>query len=198
MESLLAFGTALGLVAFLEIGDKTQLVTISLATRYPWAPVLAGAIVGLVAATAVGAAIGGLLATTLAPWLPLVKVAGGILFIALGIRTIVQALRQDAKAPEERISKRIRGAFTRTAAFLFLAEFGDKTQLAVIILAATSAAPVSVFAGASLAIALVAVTSVLIGAGLSKVVAAPWVERVSAVLFLAAGVLLILEALDVF
>lgn len=198
MESLLVFGTALGLVAVLEIGDKTQLVTISLAARHPWASVLAGAIVGLVAATAIGAAIGGLLATTLSPWLALVKAAGGILFIALGIRMIMQALRQDAKAPDGPIPKRIRSVFTQTAAFLFLAEFGDKTQLAVIILAATSAAPVSVFAGASLAIALVALTSVVIGAGLSKVVAARWVERVSAALFVTAGVLLILDAFDVF
>ena len=49
MEGLVAFGTALGLIALLELGDKTQMLTISLAARRPWAPVLGGAATGLIA-----------------------------------------------------------------------------------------------------------------------------------------------------
>ncbi len=62
MEGLLPFSAALGLVLLLELGDKTQLATISLVTRHPWAPVWAGASLGLVAVTAVGAALGAALA----------------------------------------------------------------------------------------------------------------------------------------
>src|SRR5207237_9734257 len=90
-----------------------------------------------------------------------------------------------------------RHPFWLTAGFLFLAEVGDKTQIAVIVLAASAAAPISVFAVASLAEALVAVTSVFIGVGLTRALAVRWVEGASTALFLIAGVLLILEALSI-
>jgi Ca2+/H+ antiporter, TMEM165/GDT1 family len=198
VEGLIAFGTALGLIALLEIGDKTQLVTISLATRHPWAKVLAGAAVGLTSATAIGAAIGGALAATLSAWLTILKLGGGVLFIVLGVWTVVQAIRRHRRSEEVPTIAGSRGAFAETAGFLFLAEFGDKTQIAVIILAATYAAPVSVFAGASLAETLIAVTSIVIGAWLSKILTKQWVEMLSTGLFVIAGVLLILEAFSVF
>ena len=75
------------------------------------------------------------------------------------------------------------------------AEFGDKTQLAVIILAASYAAPASVFAGAGLAETVIAVTSVVIGTNLSRFLTKRWIGLVSSSLFLAAGVLLVLDAL---
>lgn len=198
MEGLIAFGTTLGLIALLEIGDKTQLVTISLATRHPWPKVLAGAAVGLTAATAIGAAIGGALAATLGEWLQLLKVVGGVLFIALGVWTVAQAIRQRRRIEELTVPQGSRGAFGETVSFIFLAEFGDKTQIAVIILAATYAAPFSVFAGASLAESLVAVTSVVIGLGMSKVLSKRWLATVSTGLFLIAGILLILEAFSAY
>ncbi len=198
MEGLIAFGATLGLIALLEIGDKTQLVTISLATRHPWPKVLAGAAVGLTTATAIGAAVGGVLAATLGAWLQVLKVAGGILFIFLGIWTVAQAIRRHRQVEEAPVPPGARGVFAETAGFLFLAEFGDKTQIAVIILAATYAAPFSVFAAASTAETLVAVTSVVIGAGLSKLLTKRWLEMVSTGLFIAAGVLLILQAFSIF
>ncbi len=199
MESLVVFVTTLGLIALLEIGDKTQLITISLATRYPWAKVLAGAAIGLTAATAIGAAIGGVLAAALSSWLMFIRIGGGILFVVLGVWTIFATVRRRGKAePSERTPSGTRGALIETAGFTFLAEFGDKTQIAVIILAATSAAPISVFAGASLAEVLVAVTSVIIGVGLSRILTKRWLEALSTTLFIAAGALLILEAFVTF
>jgi Ca2+/H+ antiporter, TMEM165/GDT1 family len=199
MESLVVFVTTLGLIALLEIGDKTQLITISLATRYPWPKVLAGAAIGLTAATAIGAAIGGVLAAALASWLVFIKIGGGILFVALGVWTIWAAVwRRGEAEPPERAPSGTRGALIETAGFTFLAEFGDKTQIAVIILAATAAAPISVFAGASLAEVLVAVTSVMIGVGLSRILTKRWLEGLSTTLFIVAGALLILEAFVTF
>jgi putative Ca2+/H+ antiporter (TMEM165/GDT1 family) len=196
MESLVAFGTAFGLVALLELGDKTQLLTISLATRRPWAAVLAGAATGLVAATAVGATIGGFLAATLTGWLTLIRVAGGLVFIALGVWTIIKEIRpNEAAAAPEAAPASHRSAFLQSAALLFVAEFGDKTQLAVIILAASYAAPVSVFVGAGLAETVIAITSVIIGTNLSRFLTKRWLGLVSSSLFLAAGVVLILDAL---
>jgi putative Ca2+/H+ antiporter (TMEM165/GDT1 family) len=195
VEGLLAFGTALGLIALLEIGDKTQLVTISLATRHPWPPVLLGAAIGLTTATAIGAAIGGILASVLSAWVLFIKVGGGILFIGLGIWTLIAARRTGEPDLPEQAPSAAHSAFAQTASFTFLAEFGDKTQIAVIILAATNAAPFSVFAGASLAETLVAVTSVIIGTGLARILTNRWLEALSAALFIIAGALVLLEAL---
>ncbi len=195
MESFVTFATTLGLIALLEIGDKTQLITISLATRHPWTKVLVGAAVGLTTATAIGAAIGGVLAAVLSVWLIFIKLGGGILFVALGVWTVFVAVRRHGEAePLTKTLSGARGAFVETVSFTFLAEFGDKTQIAVIILAATYAAPISVFAGASLAETLVAVTSVMIGAGLSRILTKRRLEAFSTALFIMAGALLILEA----
>ncbi len=194
MEGAVAFLSALGLIALLELGDKTQLVTISLATRHPWREILVGAVVGLVAATAIGAAVGGVLAATLGAWLTYIKIGGGILFILIGIGTVVQALRRHFQEEPEEAAKERRSAFTTAASFNFLAEFGDKTQIAVIVLAATYDAPVSVFLGGSAGLALIAVTSVVIGKGLARYLSEKWLRFVSTVLFILAGALLIVEA----
>lgn len=194
MEGVTAFVGALVLVGLLEIGDKTQLVTISLATRHPARLVLTGAVAGLVATTAIGAAIGGILAASLTAWLTYVKLGGGLLFIVLGVWTIVQGIRSHGKEEAPPPEEERRNAFVESFSFNFLAEFGDKTQIAVIILAATEDAPWSVFGGASLALAIVAVSSVVIGAGLAKVLSETWLRLISTGLFIAAGVLLILEA----
>jgi putative Ca2+/H+ antiporter (TMEM165/GDT1 family) len=187
MESLLAFGAALGLIAFLELGDKTQLATISLATRRPPMAVLGGAATGLTAATSIGAAIGGLLTAALTGWLSVIRIAGGFLF---------RALRGRRDEPETKPSHPgNRNAFVEAAGLLFLAEIGDKTQIAVIILAATYAAPISIFAGASLAETLIAVTSVMIGKGLARALASKSLELVGAGLFLIAGVWLVVDTL---
>jgi len=194
MESAVAFLAAFGLVALLDLGDKTQLVTISLATRHPWAEVLAGTVLGLTATTAIGAAIGGVLATALGAWLTYIKIGGGILFLGMGIWGAVQALRRPTgEAPEEAVKER-RSAFLTAASFSFLAEFGDKTQIAVIILAATYDAPVSVFLGGSAGLSVIAVSSVVIGAGLARVLSEKWLRLISTVLFIVAGVLLLVEA----
>ena len=119
------------------------------------------------------------------------------MFIGLGTWSVIQAWRNRDRPAEEEIPVVARHPLWLTAVFLFLAEFGDKTQIAVIVLAASTAAPVSVFAGASLAESLVAVTSVFIGAGLAKALAVRWIQVASTALFLIAGVLLILEALSI-
>ena len=194
VEGVPVFIEALLLVAALEIGDKTQLVTISLAARHPWGLVLAGAAAGLLATTAIGAVIGGLLAASLGTWMTYIKVGGGILFILLGVWTVVQGMRRGGGTEEARPGPSKRGAFGEAFTLNFLAEFGDKTQIAVIILAASYEAPVSVFLGAGLGLTAICAMSVVIGVGLAKVLSEKWLRVVSTVLFIAAGVLLILEA----
>jgi putative Ca2+/H+ antiporter (TMEM165/GDT1 family) len=194
VEGVTVFFEALVLVAILEIGDKTQLVTISLATRHPWSLVLAGAVAGLAATTGIGAAIGGLLAASLRAWLPVIKVGGGVLFIVLGLWTVAWGFWNHGKAEEKGAQSTSRwGAFGEAFSLNFLAEFGDKTQIAVIILAASYEAPVSVFLGAGLGLAAISIMSVVIGAGLARILSGKWLRAVSAALFVVAGVILILE-----
>src|SRR5207244_11884925 len=128
----------------------------------------------LTAATPICSTIGGGLAVTLGSGLQLIRIAGGGLFIGLGIWSVIHAWRSRDRSAQEEIPVVARQPFWLTSGFLFLAEFGDKTQIAVIVLAASTAAPVSVFAGASLAACLVAVTSVLIGVGLANAVGVRW------------------------
>src|SRR5207247_4427154 len=104
-----------------------------LATGQPWARVLPGAVLGLTAATAIGASIGGALAVTLGSGLQLIRIAGGVLFIGLGIWSAIHAWRNRDRSAEEEIPVVARHPFWLTAGFLFLSEFGAKTQFAVIL-----------------------------------------------------------------
>jgi putative Ca2+/H+ antiporter (TMEM165/GDT1 family) len=74
---------------------------------------------------------------------------------------------------------------------LFLAELGDKTQLAVIVLTAKTDAKLAVFLGASLALVLVSLLGVVFGGVLSQVVPTEWLQRVAAVAFIAIGILML-------
>ena len=81
--------------------------------------------------------------------------------------------------------------FWTAFATLFLAEIGDKTQLAVISLTSKTSAAVSVFTGAALALILVTALGVLFGSALTQLVPAEWLQRIAAVAFIAIGVLML-------
>jgi putative Ca2+/H+ antiporter (TMEM165/GDT1 family) len=191
MEGLLPFAAALGLVGLLEFGDKTQLATIALASRNPRLPVFAGSSAGLIAATSIGVVAGTVIATALSSWLLVVKVAAGAIFVVLGVRGLLHREDVDEVAP----APAPRGIFAQALTLNLFAEMGDKTQIAVIVLAASSAAPFSVFVGASAALVLIAASSVLIGSQLSRRLSRSRIELVASILFIAAGALLIFEAL---
>ena len=78
---------------------------------------------------------------------------------------------------------------------LFLAELGDKTQLAVITMTANTNSKVSIFLGASVALVLVSLLGVLFGGILSQYVPTEWLQRIVAVAFIAIGVLMLLGKL---
>ena len=75
---------------------------------------------------------------------------------------------------------------------LFLAELGDKTQLAVITMTAKTESKISVFLGASLALVLVSLLGVLLGGILSEYVPTEWLQRIVAAAFIIIGVLMLL------
>lgn len=76
---------------------------------------------------------------------------------------------------------------------LFLAELGDKTQLAVITMTASTESKISVFLGASLALIVVTLLGVLFGGVLSQYIPVEWLQRIVAVAFIVIGVLMLLN-----
>ncbi len=190
MEGLVPFFATLGLIALLELGDKTQLATISLASHHPRLAVLLGASVGLVLVTAVGVAAGAVIAGVLGEWLVAIKLVGGGLFILAGAWSFGRQESEEPKPPRAG-----RNAFVTALTANAIAEMGDKTQIAVVILAATTTAPVSVFAGASVGLIAIAITSVLVGAALARALQEQTIRVIATALFVAAGILLIAGAL---
>ena len=81
--------------------------------------------------------------------------------------------------------------FWTAFATLFLAELGDKTQLAVITMTSKTSAALSVFSGAALALIVVTAIGVLFGAVITEYVPAEWLQRIVAVAFIAIGVLML-------
>ena len=78
-----------------------------------------------------------------------------------------------------------------TFGMIFLAEMGDKTQLAAMTMAAKTKAPLAVFIGASVALACVSALGVIVGAAISHYLPLEWIKRVAAVAFIIIGVLML-------
>lgn len=85
--------------------------------------------------------------------------------------------------------------FATTFGLIFLAEIGDKTQITAMTLASQTRRPIEVLIAASLALALVSAIGIAVGTLLSHYVPLEWIKRVSALLFIAAGVLILLGKL---
>jgi Ca2+/H+ antiporter, TMEM165/GDT1 family len=178
-----AFAVSTGSVALGEVGDKTQLLALLLAARYQQPlTIVAGIAVATVAnhalAVAVGLAVADLVAPGTLRWLLAAS------FIAVGL----WMLKPD-QAEDSGIAERSRwGVFGITVVAFFLAEMGDKTQLATVMLAAHYAAPLAVGLGTTLGMLLANVPVVWLGERVLRRVPMAWVHRVAAAVFITLGV----------
>lgn len=172
--------TTFALIALAELGDKSQLVCMALASRHPPLPVFLGAVVAF--ALLNGLAVG--LGAGLASAIPEAALAAcvAVMFGAFGALTLWQA-GEEEEAPAADAPATGRGVFWTAVAMLFLAELGDKTQLTVAGLAATSD-PVEVWLGASAALWAVSGVGVLVGRVLLQRLPLRWLHRASGVFFL--------------
>jgi putative Ca2+/H+ antiporter (TMEM165/GDT1 family) len=192
--------STLGLVFVAELGDKTQLavVTQTCKHRKPWA-VFLGASTALVAVTAIGA-IGGQI---LGQFIPerVLHIAAALAFVVMGgfiIREAVKAGRNSTesvcddaeKSDCTPVSSWDWKTFGTTFGLLFVAELGDKTQLAVLSLAGKSENVWPVFIGGALALTLVAALGVVGGQGLCRLIPERLLLWISAVAFVVMGVLM--------
>jgi putative Ca2+/H+ antiporter (TMEM165/GDT1 family) len=182
-----ALATSAVIVALAEIGDKTQLLAIVLATRFkrPW-PIIAGILAATLANHFLAALVGAQAASWLdGKWFRYLVAAS---FVAMGLWTLVPD-----KYDEETEAKPRFGPFLTTLASFFLVEMGDKTQLATVALGARFHDVVAVAAGTTLGMMAANVPAVFLGNALIRRVPRRLVHLVAALLFIGIGLWLLVQ-----
>ena len=178
-----AFLVSTGLVALGEIGDKTQLLALLLAARFKRPlPIVAGILVATLANHTAAGFVGGWIAAALGP--DRLRWVIGLGFLAMAAWMMVPDRADDnSQGGRQRF-----GVFGTTASAFFLAEMGDKTQIATVALAARFPDLVAVVAGTTLGMLSADVPAVLLGDRAAQRVPMAWVHGIAAALFALLGV----------
>ena len=178
----------MGIVALAEIGDKTQLLALILAAKYRKPlPIVAGIFAATLANHAFAGGLGLLAHSALGPGL--LRWVLGLSFIAMAAWLLVPDRFEEGDAKLGRF-----GVFTTTLLTFFLAEMGDKTQLATVALGAQYHAFVAVVAGTTLGMLLANVPVVFLGDRVGRRIPVKAVRGIAAALFLALGLATLLGA----
>ncbi|NGZ05456.1 MAG: TMEM165/GDT1 family protein [Magnetococcales bacterium] len=178
-------GTTFALIFLAEMGDKTQLVCMTLAAKHRGWPVFLGATGAFVVLNVLAVAFG----AALAQWLPhnvMVLIVAG-LFAAFGIQSL-RASGQDEEEEENAEPKSGKSILLSAFLLIFVAELGDKTQIAVATLAG-AAPPVPVWIGATLALGTSAGLGVVAGRQLLARISIKLLNKISGIFFLALAAL---------
>ncbi|MGD8957310.1 MAG: TMEM165/GDT1 family protein [Chromatiaceae bacterium] len=175
--------SALTLVAFAEIGDKSQLVCMALATRHRHWPVILGATAAFLVLNTLAVVFG----AGVAAWVP-ERVMAGVVAVLFGVFGIHSFLSREESDSQDVVEKPGHGVFFTTLFLILVAEFGDKTQIAVAGLAG-SMAPLPVWIGATLALVLVSALGVWAGRTILQRLPLRWLHRVGGGIFLVFAVL---------
>jgi len=188
-----AFLVSTGVVALGEMGDKTQLLAIVLAAmfRRPW-PIIAGILVATLANHAAAGALGGWVAQSLGP--DMLRWAIGLSFLAMaGWMLVPDKIDDDTAGGKQRF-----GVFGTTVIAFFLAEMGDKTQIATVALAARYADVLQVVLGTTFGMMLANVPAVFLGDKIAQKVSMRLVHGITAAIFAVLGALTLLNVGNLF
>ncbi|WP_114662061.1 TMEM165/GDT1 family protein [Polynucleobacter necessarius] len=174
-----------GVVALAEMGDKTQLLSLMLAARYPRQSlaIILGIFIATIANHAGAALLGHWLMTLASP--DVMRWILGVSFLGLGLWLLVPDHIDDAKG--SKVADRALQVFILTVVLFFLAEMGDKTQIATIALCARYEDVVSVTIGTTLGMMLANAPAVWIGQKFTQRMPIKWVHAVVAVSFILIG-----------
>ena len=174
-----------GVVALAEMGDKTQLLSLMLAARYPKQAlaIIAGIFIATIANHACAAFLGHWLTTLVSP--DVMRWILGLSFLGIGFWLLVPDHIDDA--PGSKVADKAFQVFMLTVGLFFLAEMGDKTQIATIALGARYDDVFSVTAGTTLGMMLANAPAVWIGQKFTKRMPIKWVHAVAAITFIAIG-----------
>ena len=177
-ESLSISLSTFTLIALAEIGDKSQLVCMTLAARHRHWPVILGATTAFLVLNALAVLFG----AGVAAWIP-ERVTAGLVALLFGAFGIHSLYKQDDSEPEDVVEKSGYGIFLTTLLLILVAEFGDKTQIAVAGLAG-SLDPLPVWLGATTALVMVSVLGVWAGRTVLQRLPLLWLHRISGGVFL--------------
>ncbi len=179
MEALLV---STGVVALAEIGDKTQLLAFLLAARFKKPlPIILGILAATVVNHGLAGALGAWITTTVSP--DILRWVLGLSFLAMAAWTLIPD-----KIEEEETQVALRfGVFGATLITFFLAEMGDKTQIATVAMTVHYAAPVMVVIGTTLGMLIADVPAVFIGDKLANQIPMKLVHGIAAGVFALLG-----------
>jgi putative Ca2+/H+ antiporter (TMEM165/GDT1 family) len=183
-----AFLASFGMVAIAEMGDKTQLLSFLLATRFVgrhWA-IIAGIFVATIANHFVAAFLGDWVAANVSA--DVMRWILGAAFLGFAAWALIPDKLDDAGDKPSKF-----GPFVTTAVAFFLAEMGDKTQFATIALGARFASLSMVVLGTTLGMMAANIPAVLLGERLAKYIPLSKMRFIAAALFAAFGVLILLK-----
>jgi putative Ca2+/H+ antiporter (TMEM165/GDT1 family) len=177
-----------GVVALAEMGDKTQLLAFLLAARFKKpVPIILGILLATIVNHGFAGALGAWITTLLSPnalgWIL------GISFIAMAIWTLKP---DEIEEDEAKIAGRF-GVFGATTITFFLAEMGDKTQIATVALAANYSSVILVVIGTTLGMMIADVPAVFIGTKFAQKVSMKIVHGIAAAVFAVLGVITLLN-----
>jgi putative Ca2+/H+ antiporter (TMEM165/GDT1 family) len=175
-----------GIIALAELGDKTQITVMCLSANKRARTVFIGAVLAFALVDGVSALIGGAIGAFIPTrW---IGIGAGVAFLVFGVYSLL------LKVEEVKVDNRSLNV-AHSFSLIALMELGDKTQLSVIALAAEFDAPIMVFVGVMLALALLTAIGIAVGVVISRFVPMRYVKIGSSVVFVVFGVLFLWGAI---
>ncbi len=191
--SMEAFYISTGVVALAEMGDKTQLLAFILAARFKKpVPIILGILLATLVNHGLAGALGAWITSVVSP--DAMRWVLGLSFIAMAIWTLIP---DKIEEEETQVALKL-GVFGATLVTFFLAEMGDKTQIATVALAAHYAAPLLVVIGTTLGMLIADVPAVFVGNKFADKIPMRLVHSIAAGIFALMGVLTLLKAEKLF
>lgn len=176
-----AFLVSTGVVALAEMGDKTQLLAFLLAAKFRRPlPIVAGILAATLANHFAAGLVGAWITTLLSP--EVLRWVLGLSFVAMAVWILIPDKLDEGDARLPRM-----GVFAATFVAFFLAEMGDKTQIATVALAAQYGEFLWVVAGTTLGMMLANAPAVYLGERFAHRIPVKWVHRIAAAIFLVLG-----------
>lgn len=183
-----AFGLAFLIVFVAEMGDKTQFMTLSFSTRYRYQVVIAGVFAATFLISLISVSLGEALGSTLPYfWINLLV---GLLFIGFGLWT----LRGQEEKGEKSTDKGRFGPIVTVAVAFFLAELGDRTMLATVMVASQQRNFLGVWLGSTLGLLASNILAIITGKLMGRRLPEKYLRYGTAIIFVASGLLALFEA----
>ncbi len=184
---------SIGVVALAEMGDKTQLLAFILAARFKKpVPIILGILCATLVNHGLAGALGAWITSVISP--DTMRWVLGLSFIGMAIWTLIP----DKIEEEETQAAQKLGVFGATLVTFFLAEMGDKTQIATVALAAHYGAPLLVVIGTTLGMLIADVPAVFVGNKFAAKIPMKLVHSIAAGIFAVMGLLTLLKVEKLF